>query len=78
MNALTVSYDSFLDDPVAGLKAVCGFFGLSTAPDYLQACAAVVRPPKAPGQCRAKFSAGEQSRIAKVVERFDFLRPYLG
>jgi hypothetical protein len=73
-----VSTEAVKVQPVACLRALCEFVGVEPLEDYLQACAALVRPEQSPSRDAVKeWPAAVLQEIRDVTAAHDFLGPYL-
>jgi hypothetical protein len=73
---LAVRYETFVADPERGLEKVCRFVGVDADPEYLSACARIIR--RRPDRSR-EMVEWTRSRIAQVerqIATFDFLDGY--
>jgi hypothetical protein len=75
-DVLTVHYEQFVARFDAELRRVCGFFGLAAEPDYLAACAAVMRPTPQRERDRIDWPAGRRAQVMARMQEFDFLDGY--
>lgn len=75
-DVLDVEHEAFIERPVEALAAVCDHLGLERDEQYLNACAAIVRPAPHPSRTAV---AWDNALVAEVHERaaaFDFLAGY--
>jgi sulfotransferase family protein len=73
---LPVRYEDFVADPVGGLRAVCGFVGVAADDDYLQACAAIIRPVPDRSRDMVAWDQPWIGRVERRIDEFDFLAGY--
>lgn len=71
-----VRYEAFVDDPVAGLSALCAFVGVTPTSAYLEACAGIVEPAPRRDRDRIEWSPDQIAAVDRVAERHPFLAGY--
>jgi hypothetical protein len=73
---LPVRYESFVDDPVAGLRTVCAHLGVDPGREYLDACASIVRPKPDRGREMVPWTQQWIDHVEGRLARFEFLEGY--
>lgn len=73
---LPVRYETFVGDPVAGLRSVCTFLGVAAGPGYLDACATIVRPEPDSGRELVSWTQRWIDDVERRLAAFDFLDGY--
>ena len=73
---LTIHYEPFVTQFDAQLRRVCDFLGLEADPEYVAACAAVVRPTPQRDRDRVDWDASHQAQVMARMRDFDFLDGY--
>ena len=73
---LPVRYETFVGDPVAGLRSVCAFLGVDAGRGYLDACASIVRPQPDRGRELVPWAQPWIDDVEHRLARFDFLEGY--
>jgi hypothetical protein len=74
---LPLRYEDLVADPRARLAEVCAFLDLPVDGGYLEACAALVRPPAVPDRDRIAWTPAQVRRVRDCIAAFDFLAPYV-
>jgi hypothetical protein len=75
-DVLAVHYEPFVTQFDAQLRRVCAFMGLEPDPDYLAACAAIVRPAPQRDRDRVVWDAAHRLQVVSRMADFDFLDGY--
>jgi hypothetical protein len=75
-NLLPVRYEAFVGDPGAGLRSVCAFLGVDAGHEYIDACAAIVRPHPDRGRELVPWSRRWIDDVERRLAGFDFLEGY--
>ena len=75
-DAITVWHEDLIEDPRRELLRLAGFLGVVPEPDWLDACAAVVRPSASRSRDRINWSPQRLDAVRAIVRRFDFLHRY--
>ena len=73
---LDIRYESFTEHPEQHLRELCGFLGVTASPDYLRACAALVKPTPSRSRDRLPWSADERREVDDLIERRPVLAGY--
>lgn len=73
---LDIPYESFESDPRSALTQLCSFIGVEASPDYLEACAAVVRPNTKRRRDSMEWTTTDVERVEALIDRYDFLGQY--
>lgn len=73
---LPVRYETFVGDPRAGLRSVCAFLGVDAGHEYIDACAAIVRPHPDRGRELVPWSRRWIDDVERRLGGFDFLEGY--
>lgn len=75
-NLLAVRYEDFVRHAEMNLTQVCGFLGIETSAEYLQACTRILH--KEPDQNRhlVQWDAKSIDVVKSKMEQFDFLQGY--
>lgn len=73
---LTVEYETFVRDPIDGLRTTCRFLGLEPDPRYLDTCTAIV-DPSSPGERRMiEWSTEQVEAVHQLIAGTAFLDRY--
>ena len=73
---LDIPYESFDADPRSVLTQLCSFIGVEALPDYLEACASVVRPSAKRRRDSVEWTTTDVEAVEALINRYDFLRQY--
>ena len=73
---LDVRYEAFADEPARHLHELCTFLGVTAAPDYVEACTALVRPSTTRSRDRLTWSAAERRGVEVLIEQRPVLAGY--
>jgi hypothetical protein len=73
---LRVRYESFIADPVAGLRDLCAFVGLTPEDPYLDACAAVVDRDRPRERDTIPWSPAQIAAVERIIDDVPFLQGY--
>ena len=73
---LDIRYESFTEDPEHHLRDLCRFLGVTPSPDYLRACAALVKPTHSRSRDRLPWSADERREVEALIQRRPVLAGY--
>ena len=73
---LPVRYEAFVADPEAGLAEACRFLGVVPDPDYLRACASIIRPTPDRSRRMVEWTPEWIELVERRMTAFDFLRGY--
>jgi hypothetical protein len=71
-----VRYESFVGDPGAGLASVCRFLGVEAEPDYLAACASIIRPVPDRSRAMVGWTQPWIDTVEGRLAAYDFLDGY--
>ena len=72
----TVRHEDFVMDPKQRLADLCGWLRLESSPDYLEACAAIVRSSPHPSRLRLPWDDARKRAVTERMAAFEFLRGY--
>lgn len=73
---LDLRHEDLLEDTPRALGRLCGFLGLEGSPDYVAACASVIRPSPHLSRERAPWNQALIDDVGSRAAAFDFLRGY--
>lgn len=74
---LAIRYEDLVADPRAVIKTACDFLGVACASDYLDACAAVVKPVGASRRLLGDFWTPErQAAVQALCAKYPWLQGY--
>jgi hypothetical protein len=73
---LRVHYETFIADPVAGLRELCGFVGLGADASYLDACASVVDRDRPKERAAVAWRPHHRSAVDRIIGEVSFLQGY--
>ncbi|HXG39463.1 MAG TPA: sulfotransferase [Candidatus Limnocylindrales bacterium] len=73
---LRVAHEDLVERPRETLRETCRFLGLDAPDDYLAACAGILFPTPSRSRDRVPWSAERRERVAREIERFEFLAGY--
>jgi hypothetical protein len=73
---LPVRHETFVADPETGLRTACRFLGLEAEPDYLQACARIIRGTPDRSRAMVDWSRAWIEQVEGRIRAFDFLEGY--
>jgi Sulfotransferase family len=73
---LTVRHEDLIVDPRRRLADTCRFVGIDPSPAYLDACAGILFSSPSRSRTSIDWPAELVTRVAKDIERFDFLADY--
>ena len=73
---MEVRYETFVADPERGLETVCRFVGVDAEPDYLSACAHIIRRRPDRSREMVKWTQPWIERVEQQIAHFDFLDGY--
>jgi hypothetical protein len=73
---LPVRYETFVADPRQGLTVVCRSVGVDAEPDYLDACARIVRRRPDRSREMVHWTGAWIDNVERRMENFDFLEGY--
>ena len=73
---LDIRYESFTEDTEHHLRDLCRFLGVTPSPDYLRACAALVKPTHSRSRDRLPWSADERREVEALIQRRPVLAGY--
>jgi len=73
---LTIEYESFVRDPVGGMRAIGDFVGVEADEAYLEACAAIVDPDVLPERRLVEWSDRDIDAVRALIAETSFLRSY--
>jgi hypothetical protein len=73
---LPVRYESFVADPQRRLAEVCGFLGITPEPDYLEACASIIRAEPDRSRGMVEWTPEWIESVERRMTAFDFLEGY--
>jgi hypothetical protein len=71
-----VRYESFVADPVAGLRDLCDFVGLEPDDRYLAACAAVIDRDRPGERTTIPWNREQIGAVDRVIATVPFLHGY--
>lgn len=71
-----IVYEDFVQDPEAGLSALCAFLGLPADPDWSARAASVIRPERSKSRERVSWHFHQRAALAETVAARDFLKVY--
>jgi Sulfotransferase family len=73
---LDVTYESVVADPRRRLSEICTFVGVGAPSDYLESCAALVRPAPTLRRSSAAWSPAERRRVEELIASRPVLAGY--
>ena len=73
---LTIRHEDLIADPRTRLADACRFVGIDPSPEYLGACASILFPSPSRTRESVDWPAELVARVARDIERFDFLSGY--
>jgi hypothetical protein len=73
---LPVRHEDFVADAARGLADACRFLGVVPEPDYLRACASIVRPEPDRSRGMVAWTPEWIEVVERRMDAFDFLRGY--
>ena len=71
-----IHYEDFIRDPPTHLTALCKFLGQQSAMDYLEDCAAIVKPVDHNSHPSPAWPTGMLQAVAGKAARYEFLADY--
>jgi hypothetical protein len=71
-----IKYETFVDDPRAGLRELCRFLGISAPADYLNDCASIVYPSTHRSRFEVPWPAELINKVEAMKDQFPFLQGY--
>jgi hypothetical protein len=73
---IVTKHEDFVADPRREITRLCAFLGVEVPQDYLDACAAIVRPSTHKSRKKVDWTDAQRRRIDDAIARFDFLAGY--
>jgi hypothetical protein len=73
---ITVQHEEFVREPAQNLAGLCLFLGVTPDPDYLAACAAIVRAEPHRTRDEGDWTPAYISRVAELMTAYRFLDGY--
>jgi hypothetical protein len=75
-SVLTIRHEAFVADPRAGLRRICGFLGVESEADWLEACAQLVFPSPKQARDLVDWSDDERAAVGQLIARHAFFDGY--
>jgi len=74
--AITVWHEDLIAEPRRELRRLAAFFDVTPEPDWLEACAAIVRPSVDRSRDRIAWTDEQLDAVRRLTDELDFLRRY--
>jgi hypothetical protein len=73
---VSVRHETFVADPVRGLDILCRSLSVEPGPDYLRACAGIIRPTPDRSREMVEWTPAWIDRVEQRIDEVDFLSGY--